>query len=254
MQDNDIDTGTLALQLRRYELAQDETGYAVWCQRIAVETVAADRAAIVICDMWDRHWSRGAAERVAEMAPRMNLVVEDARDRGVHIIHAPSDTLAAYAGTAARRRAREAPVVAPPPDAPRADPPLPIDDSDGGSDTGETASYRAWSCQHPALMIDQRRDAIADEGHEIYNLLHMWDVHRVLIMGVHTNMCILNRSFGIKQLVRWDVPVALVRDLTDAMYNPARSPYVSHAAGTELVIGAIERFWCPSITSRDLVV
>jgi hypothetical protein len=72
-------------------------------------------------------------------------------------------------------------------------------------------------------------------------------------MGVHTNMCVLNRPFAIKQLVRWGVPVALVRDLTDAMYNPARAPYVSHAAGTELVIGYIERFWCPSVTSQDLL-
>ena len=71
-------------------------------------------------------------------------------------------------------------------------------------------------------------------------------------MGVHTNMCILNRSFGIKQLVRWGVPIALVRDLTDAMYNPVRAPYVSHNEGTQLVIGYIERFWCPSITSGDL--
>ena len=72
-------------------------------------------------------------------------------------------------------------------------------------------------------------------------------------MGVHTNMCVLRRSFAIKQMVRWGVDVALVRDLTDAMYNPARSPYVSHDAGTQLVIGYIERFWCPSILSADLL-
>jgi hypothetical protein len=65
-------------------------------------------------------------------------------------------------------------------------------------------------------------------------------------------MCILNRSFGIKQMVRWGVNVALVRDLTDAMYNPAMSPYVSHEAGTQLVIGYIERFWCPTVVSTDL--
>ena len=40
-----------------------------------------------------------------------------------------------------------------------------------------------------------------------------------------------------------------VRDLTDAMYNPARSPYVDHDEGTQLVIGYIEKFWCPTVTS-----
>jgi len=74
----------------------------------------------------------------------------------------------------------------------------------------------------------------------------------VLVMGVHTNMCVLNRSFAIKQMVRWGMRVALIRDLTDAMYNPARPPYVSHAEGTDLVIGYIERFWCPSVDSREI--
>ena len=66
-------------------------------------------------------------------------------------------------------------------------------------------------------------------------------IEHLFIMGVHTNMCVLNRSFAIKQMVRWGKQVALVRDLTDAMYNPARPPYVSHAEGTDLVIGYIER-------------
>ena len=30
------------------------------------------RTAIIICDMWDQHWCKGATERVAEMTPRMN--------------------------------------------------------------------------------------------------------------------------------------------------------------------------------------
>jgi hypothetical protein len=37
----------------------------------------------------------------------------------------------------------------------------------------------------------------------------------------------------------------LVRDLTDAMYNPARRPFVSHDHGTELVIEHIEKYWRP---------
>jgi hypothetical protein len=45
-------------------------------------------------------------------------------------------------------------------------------------------------------------------------------------MGGHTNMCVLDRSFAIKQLVRWGFAVALVRDLTDAMNDDARSRHV----------------------------
>jgi hypothetical protein len=43
-----------------------------------------------------------------------------------------------------------------------------------------------------------------------------------------------------------------VRDLTDAMYNPFRSPYVSHDEGTRLVVEFIEKFWCPTLLSADL--
>jgi nicotinamidase-related amidase len=242
----------LDLTLRRWAPAQDDGGHAIWREVITSEVLPAVNTAIVICDMWDAHWSRGASERVDAMVARMNAVVAAARAKGVHIIHAPSDTLDFYAGTPARQRALEAPAVSPPPELMHADPPLPIDDSDEGSDTGEPTPFHAWSRQHTALEIHHDLDAISDNGSEVYNLLKMWNVRQVLLMGVHTNMCILNRSFGIKQMVRWGVPIALVRDLTDAMYNPARAPYVSHSEGTQLVIGYIERFWCPSITSGDL--
>ena len=66
------------------------------------------------------------------------------------------------------------------------------------------------------------------------------------------NVCILHRSFGIKQMVRWGIHPILIRDLTDPMYNPAMSPFVSHEAGTDLVIGYIENFWCPTTLSSDL--
>ena len=72
-------------------------------------------------------------------------------------------------------------------------------------------------------------------------------------MGVHTNMCVLHRTFAIKQMVRWGVDMALIRDLTDAMYNPAMAPYVSHAEGTRLVVEFIEKFWCASVQSGDML-
>ncbi len=72
-------------------------------------------------------------------------------------------------------------------------------------------------------------------------------------MGVYTNMCVLNRSFGIKQMVKWGVNIALVRDLTDAMYNPAMPPYVGHNEGTQLVVSYIEKFWCPTIATEHLL-
>jgi hypothetical protein len=49
--------------------------------------------AVIICDMWDRHWCPGATARVKELAPAVNEFVTAARGRGMLIVHAPSDTM-----------------------------------------------------------------------------------------------------------------------------------------------------------------
>ena len=74
----------------------------------------AKKTAIVICDMWDQHWCKGATERVGEMAPAMNEVVRVARKRGAFIVHAPSETMEFYKDTSQRKRAQEAPATTPP--------------------------------------------------------------------------------------------------------------------------------------------
>jgi len=240
------------LNLRSSRLIQDAGGHNQWQEVVTTQQMPAAKVAIILCDMWDKHWSRGATERVDAMVPTMNATLVAARERGVLIIHAPSDTMDFYADAPARQRALSVPVVEPPAPIEHANPPLPIDDADEGSDTGEPKAYRAWSRQHAGLEIDPARDYITDNGAQTYNILQQHSIEQVLIMGVHTNMCVLNRSFAIKQMVKWGVPVALVRDLTDTMYNPASRPYVSHAEGTRLVVEFIEKFWCPSILSADL--
>ncbi len=158
-----------------------------------------------------------------------------------------------YAGSSARERALSVPGILPPKEIDHVEFPLPVDDSDGGSDTGEMEAQRLWTRQHPAIDIDQEKDYISDNGLQVFGILKKLDLKFLLIMGVHTNMCILNRSFAIKQMIRWGMPVALVRDLTDALYNPAKPPYVSHEMGTSLVVEYIEKFWCPTIDSIDLL-
>ena len=213
----------------------------------------ASETALLICDMWDNHWCRSAARRCDDIAQRMAPVVDAAREQGVFIIHAPSDTMEFYADTPQRRRMQEAPTVAPPPSREIFDPGLPIDDSDGGCDD-EPADpvYKAWTRQHPAIRIAEE-DGITDRGAEVYNVLQQRGIRRLLIMGVHTNMCVLNRTFAIRQMTKWSVPCILVRDLTDTMYNPRMRPFVPHNEGTALVIHYIERYLCFSTTTEGLI-
>ncbi len=241
-----------------------------------VEDWKPSETAIIVCDVWDYHHCRRAVDRLEQFGPRLNQVLSRARDAGATIIHSPSDCMPAYADHPARRRAQLSPVAptAPPdvalwcsriPAEERAA--YPIDQSDGGEDD-EPAQHAAWAAKLAALgrdpnlpwkrqsamiTIDAERDFVSDRGDEVWNVLESRGIRNVILTGVHTNMCVLGRPFGLRQMVRGGKNVVLMRDMTDCMYNPARWPYVSHYAGNDLVIGHVERFVCPTITSDQLL-
>jgi nicotinamidase-related amidase len=223
-----------------------------WVEAYFDSSINKSKTAIIITDMWDKHWCRGATKRVGEIAQKMEPVLERARQAGILIIHAPSETMDYYANTPGRLLAENAVKATPPPELKITDAPLPIDDSDEGCDTPGDKPYQAWKRENPALTIAQG-DVISDKGTEIYNVLQEHHIDTIVYMGVHANMCILNRTFGVRQMSKWGLRCVIVRDLMDAMYNPASRPYVSHAAGTELVYEFIEQYWAPSITSTDLL-
>ena len=70
---------------------------------------APKQTAIIVCDMWDTHHCYNAVQRVVEIAPRMNEVLEKARAMGVLIIHAPSSCMDPYKEHPARKNAKDAP-------------------------------------------------------------------------------------------------------------------------------------------------
>jgi nicotinamidase-related amidase/type 1 glutamine amidotransferase len=193
------------------------------------------------------------------MAPRMNELVAAARKEGMLIIHCPSDTMDFYKDTPQRKLAQAAPPVETNRPLERwcrldeaKEGKLPIDDSDGGCDTGpQPKNSRAWSRQIATIEIAPE-DAITDSA-EAYYLMKQRGIENLLVTGVHTNMCVLGRPFSIRQMVYQGMNVALVRDLTDTMYNPEKSPFVHHCTGTDLVVEHIEKHWCPTITSVDLL-
>jgi hypothetical protein len=138
--------------------------------------------------------------------------------------------------------------IDPPPELPAADLPLPCGAC--SSETGDTFA-RVWTCQDPAISIAPE-DRISDDGIEIYSLLRWRGIRNLIVLGVHANMCILERSFGIKQMTRWGIHCVLVRDLTDVVCNPKEQGLASREHANELVIEYIEKYWCPTISSSDL--
>ena len=88
---------------------REETADGTYAMREKTEKWNPNQTAIIVCDMWDAHQCLNAVRRAEEMAPRMNQVLENARSRGVLIVHAPSSCMEPYKDHPARRRAQEAP-------------------------------------------------------------------------------------------------------------------------------------------------
>ena len=235
------------------ERKQGEIRPGIWGPVEQTEQLDPKKTAIIICDMWDNHWCHGAAKRVQKLAVRMVPVLDAARRHGILVIHAPSDTIDFYRNAPERKTAQTAPRISPPENHAVPEGPLPIDFADGGCDTSPPDKYyKAWTRENAIIPIT-KDDLISTDGIEIYRNLRSRDIDTVMYVGVHANICILKRSFALRQMRAWGVRCLLIRDLTDAMYNPHDAPYVSHEQGTELVIGHIERFLAPSIVSSDLV-
>jgi nicotinamidase-related amidase/type 1 glutamine amidotransferase len=233
------------------------------------------KTALIVCDMWDLHHCLNAVRREGEMAPRTNRVLTEARARGVLVIHAPSSCMEPYKNHPARLAALKTPRSKHLPKdiadwckrIPAEEKGVyPIDQSDGGEDD-DLAEHRQWAeklqkmgrnprapwkSQIDVLKIEDR-DIISDNGEEIWSVLEQRGIDNVILLGVHANMCVLGRPFGLRQMAKNGKNVVLMRDLTDTMYNPARAPFVSHFTGTDLIVEHVEKWVCPTITSDQLL-
>ena len=232
--------------------------------------------AVIVCDMWDSHHCVNAVRRVTELAPRMNNFVGELRRRGVTVIHAPSGCVDAYKEHPSRMRAMSVPRSSTfpteianwcdriPSEEAAA---YPVDQSAGGEDD-DPEDHRLWAAhleaigrnprapwmkQCDTIEISPTSDFISDNGQEIWSILENRKIANVILVGVHTNMCVLGRPFGLRRLSSNGKNVVLARDMTDTMYDPSAWPYISHFSGTDLVINHIERFVCPTISSEQVL-
>ncbi len=240
------------------------------------EQWAPEATALIICDMWDSHHCVNAVRRVAEIAPRIDRFASVLRDRGVTVIHAPSECMEAYKTHPARTRVAQVPKSKSLPSEianwcdriPAEEAAVyPVDQSAGGEDD-DPEDHQQWAArlaamgrnpkapwlkQCEAIGIDEKLDYISDRGEEIWSILEQKHITNVVLVGVHTNMCVLGRPFGLRRLASNGKNVVLARDLTDTMYDPNAWPYVSHFTGTDLIIDHVERYVCPTISSDQVL-
>jgi hypothetical protein len=98
-----------------------------------------------------------------------------------------------------------------------------------------------WRRQHPAIDIGED-DLISDRGQEIYNAVAFFGIERVVLAGVHTDRCVLDRPFGIRQLRKWEVDCVLLGDLTEAFWPDE----------TDTILRHIDTHLCPVRESTEV--
>lgn len=215
------------------------------------------KTAIIISDMWDKHWCDCATKRVVELALAMDEMLRAARAKGITIIHAPSDCMDYYADAPGRKRVAKyyddtLEALADGSKLPsEKEAAWPFDPDGEGCPNPDNYPHRVWSKQTDLLTIADE-DLISDSGAEIVPYLKKHGIENVILVGVHTNMCVMHRSFGLRAMTRMGMNVVLMRDMTDLMYDPQTYPYTTHFGGLERMVEYIERYVAPTITSADI--
>ncbi|MDR3228105.1 MAG: hypothetical protein LBT53_01645 [Puniceicoccales bacterium] len=229
--------------------------------------------AILICDMWTQHGCRHATANINELGPVMNKVISAARNKGVLIIHAPSGNLqnfdidypekpkARLTSKAFRKGFGNSTHWPAWEHGSKAEDgyPFPVRANDGGCPECGKPGFPGLPHigRQTASLEIKDNDVLTDDYKEIFDYLRHRGVKNVIMMGVHTNMCILGRPFGLRALRKQGFNTVFMRDMTDLMYNNAPGkenqwPKVNHFDGQRLVNAYIETFVCPTVLSTDI--
>ncbi|MDR0560682.1 MAG: cysteine hydrolase family protein [Prevotellaceae bacterium] len=224
-----------------------------------IEQWKPSETALIVCDMWDKHWCDISNARFGELAVALNKVVEAAREKGVKIVHAPSECMDYYKDYPGRKEAkkyRNAGLSAITGDSwnkklPTEKAEFPIEATGGGCETSGALDKAVWTKQNEAISVVSG-DIISDSGEEIGGYFKKKGIKNVILTGVATNMCVIGRSFGLRAMKMLGMNVVLMRDMTDVMYDPKYKPHVDHYTGTDLMVDYIEKYVCSSIVSTDI--
>jgi len=220
------------------------------------------RTAVVVVDMWDRHWCKTYTARVANLVPRMNQTLAAARKLGLQVVWVPSDVAAFYQDYPQRKAMADIPTH-PEPRAVTfnpAAPPAGLDCCECGPDR-PCKNTRVWTRQHAGLEILDG-DLIGDgnNAQELFNFCAARDIDTLIYLGVASNMCVCHRPYGMLNARRHGLKVIFVRDLVEAITANGLDPATKEidwnftpAKGSARTEHYLEREIAPSLQSRQLL-
>jgi nicotinamidase-related amidase len=227
---------------------ETNTGYATldW-------TIPVPQAAIVLVDVWDRHYLKDTEARAeAIIADKLLPLLVACRSTAMPIIHAPSPTMAMRHPNWVRLvREDELPAM-------RADwPPSEFREKAGVYRSyrrpdepreAEIAHLRAGLTLHP-LVQPLADEPVVATGEELHRCCRQREILFLLFAGFNTNACILQRDYGTLAMSRRGYEVILVRDCTTGMESRETQAKLRQ---TEGAVALLEMFGSYSITSDEI--
>lgn len=228
----------------------------------AKEKIEPRKTAVVVIDMWNRHWCKTYTARVANLVPRMNQTIAAARKLGLQIVWAPSDVTAFYKDFP-QRQAMQAISSHPVPAKQAFDPPqVPQGDyCECGPDQPCKEHKRVWTRQQAGLVIEDG-DLIADTNNarELLNLCAERGIDTLIYLGVASNMCVCYRDMGMINMRRHGFRILFIADQVESImangFNPAAKlldPNFTPAKGSAIVQQFLEEHVAPSFESHQLL-
>jgi nicotinamidase-related amidase len=219
------------------------------------------KTAIIVVDMWDRHWCKTYTARVGNLVGRMNQTLAAARRLGIQVVWAPSDVLGFYQDHPARKAMQALPAHPAPAKTPFEPPPAPKGDNCECGPDRPCQNAAVWTRQQAGLLIADG-DLIAD-CNNLQELLNLWaerGLDTLIYMGVASNMCVCYRGMGMLNARRHGFRLLFVADLVEAIMangvepvTRAPDPNFTPAKGTALAQRFLEQHVAPSIESRQLL-
>ena len=228
---------------------------------VGLAKVIPSKTAIIVVDMWDRHWCKTYTARVGNLVPRMNQTLEAARKLGIQVVWAPSDVVGFYKDHPARKAMQAIPAHSAPAPIRFEPPPAPPGDNCECGPDRPCKNAAVWTRQQPGLVIVDG-DLIADCNNlqELLNLCAERGIDTLIYMGVASNMCVCYRGMGMINARRNGFRLMFVADLVEAIMangvDPVKrtpDPNFTPAKGTALVQRFLEKEVAPSIESRQLL-
>ena len=217
-------------------------------------TIPIDQTALVLVDVWDRHYLADCEARINEITEKhLAPLLACAREVGLYVIHAPGPDVAkrqsGWVQLAETNPLREVDPEWPPRDFVRKEADFASYVRPFEPRESELDELRIDRPIHPlAQPVDG--EAVVAHGEELHRLCKREGILFLFYVGFNTNACILLRDYGTLAMRNRGYEVVLVRDCTTGMESYETQAKLRQTNGTVLFL---EMFRAYTVTTDELI-